>query len=81
MVALAAMPALAQPQQRGLVNVNVSDNNVPITVQVPIGIAANVCPNLTANVLAQNFAGTDQVANCGPADAQGVARLLQHNRL
>jgi hypothetical protein len=36
-----ALPAsaAAQPRQEGLVNVNVSDN----VVQVPIGIAANIC--------------------------------------
>lgn len=34
-----------------------SRNNVnfPITVQVPIGIAANVCPNVNAAVLAQQL--------------------------
>ena len=29
--------------------------NAPITVQVPIGIAANVCPNVNAAVLAQQL--------------------------
>ena len=76
MVALTAMPALAAKQnQNGLVNVAVGD----VVVQVPIGIAANVCPNLNANVLAQQFAGTDQVANCN-ADAQGLATLQRHAR-
>ena len=50
--------AVAQ-QQEGLVNVNVSDNeileelnlNAPVTVQAPIGVAANVC-GIDANVLA-----------------------------
>lgn len=76
MVMLTAMPALAAKQnQNGLVNVAVGDTQVA----VPIGIAANVCPNLNANVLAQQYAGTDQVANCD-ADAAGLARLLQHAR-
>jgi hypothetical protein len=40
LVALAlAVPSFAQPQQSGLVNVNLSDN----TVQIPVAIAANVC--------------------------------------
>ncbi len=26
--------------------------SVPVTVQVPVGVAANVCPDLNANVLA-----------------------------
>lgn len=38
-VGVAAAPASAQTQQRGLVNVAVVDN----TVQIPIGVAANVC--------------------------------------
>ncbi len=35
----AALVAPAVAQQRGLVNVNVSD----IVIQVPIGVAANIC--------------------------------------
>jgi len=45
-------------RQEGLVNVNVDD------VQVPIGIAANVC-NVSANVLA--FASGNQVGDCDAA--------------
>ena len=37
-------------QQRGLVNVNLQD----VEVQVPIGIAANIC-DVTAGVLVQNL--------------------------
>ncbi len=47
LMALAA-PASAQPRQEGLVNVNVSD----VVVELPIGIAANVC-DFNANVLAE----------------------------
>ena len=65
----------APAQQGGLVNVNVSgitvvladvldveENQIPITVQAPIGIAANVC-----NVGAKRAGGSDQTgwqANC-----------------
>jgi hypothetical protein len=45
--ALVAAPAFAQ--QEGLVNVNVEGVNV----QVPVGIAAQVCPNVSANVIAE----------------------------
>ena len=45
-----------QPRQEGLVNVNVAGN----TVQVPIGIAAQVC-GVEANVIAADFAGTENV--------------------
>lgn len=44
-------------RQEGLVNIRVEDN----TVQVPIGIAAQVCPNLDANVLAQQEDGDEAV--------------------
>ena len=52
-----AAPASAQPtNQDGLVNVAVVDvlnnNNVFANVQVPVGIAANIC-NVDANVLAR----------------------------
>jgi hypothetical protein len=68
--AFAAAPAIAQPNQGGLVNVNVSDvlNDLDLlnnslnnnTVQVPIGVAAAVC-NIDANVIArQRKEGTYQ---------------------
>ena len=56
---MAAMPvASASPVVTGgLVNVTITDvlsgNQVPVNVQVPIGVAANVC-NIAANVLAQH---------------------------
>lgn len=65
--ALAAAPVFAQ--QSGLVNVdihNVANNiaqnlkvdvsQIPVTVQVPVGVAANVC-GVAANVLGQQAAG------------------------
>ena len=59
---VAAAPASAQPtQQQGLVNVAVTDN----TVQVPIGVAANVC-GVTAAVLA------DQI-NTGAVDCSAIS--------
>src|SRR5687768_10041403 len=67
-LAAAAGPAFSQ-QQEGLVNVNVEGNNV----QVPVGVAAQVCPNIAANVLAQ--AVTTQEVVC--EISQEVA--AQHN--
>ena len=56
----ASTPALAASnQQSGLVNVNLQDvtAQVPVSVAVPVGVAANVC-NVSAAVLAQqNAAG------------------------
>ena len=37
-------------------NINVSENQIPVTVQVPVGVAANVC-GVDANVLAQQKQG------------------------
>jgi hypothetical protein len=53
----AAAPSSAQPvDQDGLVNVAIVDvlnnNNVFVNVQVPVGIAANIC-DVNVNVLAQ----------------------------
>ena len=77
LVALAMASAVAVPaaaQQNGLVNVDVSNvlNNLDLdllnnslnnnTVQVPIGIAANVC-GVNANILAAQRKAGDPV-NC-----------------
>jgi hypothetical protein len=59
--ALAGVSAAGAQNQSGLVNVAVVDN----TVQIPIGIAANVC-GVAVNVLAQNLAN-------GPSACDAVA--------
>jgi hypothetical protein len=63
MMVVAVSPAGAQPRQEGLVNVAVTNTNI----QVPIGIAANVC-GVAVNVLSQ-------VGNLGDVNctADGVA--------
>lgn len=74
-VALSMSAPVLADAQSGLVNVDVSNvaNNIaknisvdvsqiPATVQVPVGIAANVC-GLDANVLAKQAQGG--TANCG----------------
>jgi hypothetical protein len=66
--AFLAAGAIAQPRQSGLVNVEVSNvandiarnlsvdvGQIPVTVQVPIGVAATVC-GVAANVLGQQAA-------------------------
>lgn len=78
---LSAGAAFAQ-QQEGLVNVNVGDiqadiardldvnvSQVPVTVQAPIGVAANVC-DVSAAVLARQRA---EGASC---DAKSTSRAL-----
>ena len=61
-VGVMAVPATAQPTtQQGLVNVAVTDN----TVQVPIGVAANIC-GVSAAVLA------DQI-NAGDVDCSAIS--------
>ena len=84
--ALLALPVVTAHAggQGGLVNVDVSNVNVdiakdinvdvsqiPITVQAPIGVAANVC-NVSANVLASDL-NEDGVASC---DATTTSRAL-----
>jgi ChpA-C len=63
MVMLVATPALAQPRQSGLVNVELTDvlSGNQVNVQVPIGVAANVC-GVQANVLAQG--GLQEPVDC-----------------
>ena len=76
----------APAQQAGLVNVNVSgitvvladvldveENQIPVTVQAPIGIAANVC-NVGANVLAADI-NQNGFAEC---DAQQTSNAFNN---
>ena len=69
----AAAPALAQ--QTGLVNVDVDVTDNVLIVQVPIGIAANLC-GINANVIAQQR-GQQDVACEADADstADAIAQL------
>src|SRR3954462_2060973 len=53
--------------QRGLVNVSVTDN----TVQVPIGIAANVCDVTVALLSTGTFPGNDRCPAVTPVTATG----------
>jgi hypothetical protein len=83
LIALAGSPGLAQIIiPGGLVTVNVSNiaivladvldvdvSQVPVTVQVPVGVAANVC-DVSANVLAQ------QADDAAPCDAQSNSTAL-----
>ena len=75
MLALTAVPALAQPVfTGGLVNVTVTDviDDVEVVVgavQLPIGVAANVC-DVNVAVLVEDF--QDGTANC-TADQDSVA--------
>ncbi len=58
MVGVTTVPALAQVIGPILVNVNVG----PTTIQVPVGVAANLC-DINAAVLVQQFQDTGE-ANC-----------------
>ena len=81
----------AQAQQSGLVNVDVSNlradiakdinvdvSQIPVNVQVPVGVAANVC-GVDANVLARQDKGSTpscQAKNKSQALNQQVQRQL-----
>ena len=81
-------------QQSGLVNVDISNvaNNIarninvdvsqiPVTVQAPIGIAANVC-GVNANVLAQQGVGAAQCTATSTSNALDnlVQRQIRSHR-
>jgi hypothetical protein len=68
-LAVSALSTAAFAQQEGLVNISVDGN----TVQVPVTVAAQVCPNVAANVLAE--AVTTQEVVC-EIDQQTAA---EHN--
>ncbi len=90
---LAIPSAAQQSQQNGLVNVDISNvaNNIaqnlkvnvsqiPVTVQVPIGIAANVC-GVAANVLssqAKQGNATCQAKTTNQALNQVVQRQIKN---
>ncbi len=92
--ALTLLLGTTHAQQSGLVNVDISNvaNNIaqninvdvsqiPVTVQVPVGVAANVC-GVNANVLAQQGAG---LANCTATSTstalnQIVQRQIKQNK-
>ena len=73
MIALTAVPAMAQPVVTGgLVNVTITNvlNNNQVTVTVPIQAAANIC-GVQANVLAAELQQT-QTVNCTSNPSQGT---------
>jgi hypothetical protein len=61
-----AVPASAQTQQEGLVNVNLED----IDVGIPVAVAANVC-DVGVNVLAEQI-GTGDTACTADAESGAV---------
>jgi hypothetical protein len=68
--AAAAPAATAQPLVTGgLVNITITDllNNNQVNVQVPVGVAANVC-GVQANVLAQG--NTTSPVDCTSSNTQ-----------
>ena len=83
--------AFAQPKQSGLVNVDLSNlradiakdinvdvSQIPVNVQVPVGVAATVC-GVDANVLARQDKGSSPVCeakNKSQALNQQVQRQL-----
>lgn len=69
-VAAMAMPAAAAPVVTGgLINVTVTDVLNNTTVQVPVGVAANVC-DVNAAVLVQEFNDTGEATCEADADSR-----------
>ncbi len=72
MLALTAMPAMAQPVvTQGLVNVTVVDavDVEDVTVQVPVGVAANLC-DINVAVLVADFQDDGQASCTADADSR-----------
>ena len=82
----------AYAQQSGLVNVNLGDvviqeiaedinvavGNIPVTVQVPVGVAANVC-GISVDVLATDLQG-DNTAECNAQNtSQALNQIVQRS--
>jgi hypothetical protein len=73
----AAAPASAQPVVTGgLVNITIFDviEDTNVNVQVPIGVAANVC-GIQANVLAQG--GIQEPVDCDSATTQDLPVIFR----
>lgn len=79
----------ARAQQSGLVNVNLGDvavdiaedinvnvSQIPVTVEAPIGVAANVC-GISANALTADLQD-DDIASCDAATtSQALNQIVQ----
>ncbi|MDB5506897.1 MAG: hypothetical protein JWR75_1535 [Devosia sp.] len=62
-----------------LVNdLNVDVSQIPVTLQVPVGIAANIC-NIDANVLASDKSGPSGAACEATNTSQAFTNLVQKN--
>lgn len=65
-------------------NLSVDVSQIPVTVQVPVGIAANVC-GVDANVLAQQKkdgdAACDATSDAGALTSQGFTQIVERNLL
>jgi hypothetical protein len=88
---MAASPALAQQSGGGLVVVNISDvaqniardinvdvSNIPVTVQVPVSVAAAVC-GLTVNALAVQGRGGDTRTCEATSNNAALNRIVQRS--
>jgi hypothetical protein len=86
---MAASPALAQQSGGGLVVVNISNvanniardldvnvSNIPVTVQVPVSVAAAVC-GLTVNALATQGRGGDTRTCDATSNNAALNRIVQ----
>jgi hypothetical protein len=88
LMSFGAGAAFAQ-QQQGLVTVNLQNvannlaqdldvnvSNIPVTVQVPVSLAANLC-NVDANVLSQQTSGGDTAECTAESSSQALADIVQ----
>ena len=86
-MALAFPAAASAQQQEGLVNVTVNNEDLlnelqltaPVTVEVPVGIAANVC-DIDANVLAQQKQDDEDVTCEAQNSTEAFANLVSRQQ-
>jgi hypothetical protein len=81
-IVLLTSTAYAQ-QQEGLVNVAINDTSIlndlqlqaPVTVQVPVGVAANVC-GVDANVIAEQKKQDENFTCEAKSNAQALSQFV-----
>lgn len=71
---------LQRSQERQKLAFDLNDNvsQIPVTLQVPVGIAANVC-GVAANVLAQDKSGPDGATCEATTTSEAFNNLVQKN--
>lgn len=60
-------------------NLSVDVSQIPVTVQVPVGVAANICPNVDVSALAQSNKNDQQATCTADGTSQALNNIVQRN--